>query len=267
MLFTIPHGTTVISTNDLRAHKDMTDVSIPPTVEKIEDYAFAYCNALRNITIPSGAEVNRDSFHCSHFDKEASSLVHDKDLTVTIVPGIRKEIPDKAFVNCSKFTAVNISEGIESIGYRAFANCSNLQKITIPSSVTSVDREAFMGCTDLSTVKFSDGVMTIEDKAFADCKSLKEIKIPDSTTRIGWNAFEGCSNLTSIWLSSNLKELGEHTFAGCLSLKDIYIKKGTLGERLRQSTQLRKNAPLKVNVHYTDQSPRKTLGQRLGFRR
>ena len=48
--------------------------------------------------------------------------------------------------------SVAISEGVTSIGARAFEGCSSLPTITIPAGVTSIGGDAFLGCTGLTDV-------------------------------------------------------------------------------------------------------------------
>lgn len=48
--------------------------------------------------------------------------------------------------------SVAISEGVTSIGARAFEGCSSLPTITIPAGVTSIGGDAFLGCTGMADV-------------------------------------------------------------------------------------------------------------------
>lgn len=46
----------------------------------------------------------------------------------------------------NEIKTVKISNGITSIGYRAFANCQSLTSVTISNSVTSIGKRAFSYC-------------------------------------------------------------------------------------------------------------------------
>ena len=52
----------------------------------------------------------------------------------------------------SDIKTVNISDGVTSIGDKAFSDCSNLEIVIMPKSVVSIGSSAFSSCSDLSTV-------------------------------------------------------------------------------------------------------------------
>lgn len=95
--------------------------------------------------------------------------------------------------------SVVISEGVTSIGVKAFYNCSSLMNVTIPGSVTSIENYAFEGCNGLTSITISEGVTRIGQSAFSHCSSLESIMLPASITSIEGNAFSGCDNLTIIF--------------------------------------------------------------------
>ena len=58
----------------------------------------------------------------------------------------------------SSLTSVTLSEGITSIGYRAFNSCTKIERLVIPASA-KVDRQAFRYWTSSQTivVPFAEG--------------------------------------------------------------------------------------------------------------
>lgn len=70
------------------------------------------------------------------------------------IPSSVKAIDDSAFERCRHLKKVNLSDGLLSIGKRAFAY-TDLGNVVIPSSVLVVSSEAFSHCECLTTVKFS----------------------------------------------------------------------------------------------------------------
>ena len=102
------------------------------------------------------------------------------------------------YENRLKIKAVEIAEGVTSIGDDAFDYCQNLTSVMIPNSVTSIGVSAFFRCDKLSSIIIPNSVVKISNSAFAYCTSLTEVSIPAGTTDISGAIFRGCEKLTSI---------------------------------------------------------------------
>lgn len=136
-----------------------------------------------------------------------------------------------AFYNCTKLVSVELSDSITRIGSDAFECCSSLTSINIPDNVTAIDSYAFLYCEDLEDVKLGEGVKSIGYMAFGDCGSLNAITIPESVTKIERFAFDGCINLTYAFCEGSKEALSigsDNTY-----LTDILMYgKGTCGKTL-----------------------------------
>ena len=71
------------------------------------------------------------------------------------------------YSNRSYIKAVEISNGVTTIGDYAFYNCSNLVSITIPNSVTSIEKNVFWNCSNLTSVIIGSGVKSIGGFVFS----------------------------------------------------------------------------------------------------
>ena len=92
--------------------------------------------------------------------------------------------------------AVDIPEGITSIGDRSFAGCWCLKDIKFPKSLTSIGEFSFGYCSSLEQVDLlHTNVLQLGDFAFSSCTSLREMKVPDSLVKFGYGVFHKCSNL------------------------------------------------------------------------
>ena len=132
-------------------------------------------------------------------------------------------IGEKAFVNCSGLTSIEIPNSVTSIGGYAFEGCTGLTSIEIPNSVTSIGGYAFEGCTGLTSIEIPNSVTSIGGYAFSGCTGLTSIEIPNSVTSIASQAFAYCTGLTSINLPDGLTSIGNSAFSGCSSLASIII--------------------------------------------
>ena len=123
-------------------------------------------------------------------------------------------------------TAVEIENGVTSIGNNAFQCCANLMNISIPDSVLRIGDYSFYECVSLTDIRIPDGVTYIGDMAFYSCPGLTAIEIPDAATYIGDEAFEYCTGLTSVTIPSKVTFIGWQAFGGCGGLKNITISEG-----------------------------------------
>lgn len=123
---------------------------------------------------------------------------------VQILNGVTS-IGDYAFDDCSNVTYVSIGNSVQKIGEGAFEDCMSLEKITIPSNVTSIGQWAFGSCTNLSSVHLSEGVSKIYSYAFFQCGKLTYINIPSTMTDIKLDAFDNAIR-TVRWNVPSYKE-------------------------------------------------------------
>ena len=109
-------GLTSIRGNAFRSHAEMTSISGLDDVTVINQYAFADCKALTEISLPN----------------------------VT-------NIVSRAFYGCTALASVYMPK-VARIQSQVFYNCTSLTSITFKSTPTLIDSTAFSGCTNLTTI-------------------------------------------------------------------------------------------------------------------
>ena len=125
--------------------------------------AFAYCDSLESITLPSSV----------------------------------KNISPYAFFACNALREINLPEGLERIGHKAFA-ITDIKSIVIPESVTAIEDFTFERCSSLESITLSNNIKSIGKSAFEQCEALENITLPQKLINIGEAAFKGCYNLKTI---------------------------------------------------------------------
>lgn len=142
----------------------LTEVTLPPTLDEIEDSAFFKCSSLTEITIPEGVtKIGTNAFYgCSQ-------------LTSITIPSTIKNM-DAAFPSNPKLSQVTFTNGIYRISSSAFKDCTGLTEIKVPTSVYEICSDAFNGCTGLTSVTLEKGINIINRNAFKDCTELNDVK-------------------------------------------------------------------------------------------
>lgn len=117
----IQSGVTGIGADVFTSHTDMTDISLPDTLETIGDNAFMSCSKLSGISIPD---------------------------SVT-------SIGTFAFSDCTAFTSVSWPATLTTMPRGVFSGCTALTSVTIPAGVTSISMMAFSRCDSLEDVNYT----------------------------------------------------------------------------------------------------------------
>ncbi|EJK77383.1 hypothetical protein THAOC_00790, partial [Thalassiosira oceanica] len=90
-----------------------------------------------------------------------------KALQKVTVPSTVTELGNEAFKGCDKLVEVQLNEGMQKIGKKAFQYCIDLRSVTIPSTVTLLDEWAFHGCSNLSEVILMGGERLLDKEFFS----------------------------------------------------------------------------------------------------
>lgn len=154
------------------------NVTLPDTIQVIDDMAFDGCTNLEDINLPDGIT----------------------------------KIGEYAFYDCKSLKSISLPNGLKLIGQRTFQGCISLKNINLPNSLKDIGQYAFSRCSSLANTIIPDGVVSIGNYSFANCTSLTRITIPDSVTSIGDGVFVSCNNLTSITIPNSVTSIGDGAF-------------------------------------------------------
>lgn len=220
----------------------LKSITIPSTVNTIEESAFNTCNKLSSIIISEGvSDIKPYAFYSCGLKEvtipgsvktiKSSTFAFSLNLTqVNIEEGVTR-IETSAFWNCISLDSVNIPFGVTYIGELSFSDCSSLRTIVIPSSVDTIGSYAFGDCNNLINLTISEGVKHIGDYAFQNSNIL-EVEIPSTVYTIGSGAFSHSDELTTLKINEGVKYIGDYAFYYCRSLKSIEIPSGaSIGDK------------------------------------
>ena len=111
--------------------KNLTDFTIPDSVQYIPSGAFFDNPFLENIVMPDSVEA----------------------------------VGEAAFSNCTALKSITLSSKLTELPGSIFCDCSSLKSIEIPQNVTTIGDYAFLECTSLKSVTIPDGVEAIGEYA------------------------------------------------------------------------------------------------------
>ena len=233
----IPEGVTNIGAYAFSGCTGLTSVAISDGVTSIGSSAFSGCSGLTSVCIDDMSKWCGISF--ANATANPLSYAHNlylkgELLTALEIPDGVASIGDCAFYGCNGLTSVTIPDSVTNIGGYAFAYCSGLTSVTIPDGVTSIGDYAFAWCRGLTSVTIPGSVTSIGRNAFAWCSGLTGVTIPDSVTSIGEEAFRGCSGLTSVTIGNGVTSIGSFAFQSCSGLTSVTIPQCVCSKRMSQ---------------------------------
>lgn len=146
------------------AYRDaILSLSLPDGLTKIGSYAFADCRALRAVTIPGSVEIIEDAafLRCTGLTmvsfNEGLQIIgvcaFEQCTTLADVrlPNSLLHLKDHAFYMCESLSYATVPSAVQTIGSGVFAYCSGLVRADINAAVT-MPSWSFYGCSNLQIV-------------------------------------------------------------------------------------------------------------------
>ncbi|KAL3936971.1 MAG: hypothetical protein SGBAC_007827 [Bacillariaceae sp.] len=173
------------------------------------------------IDSPPAAPLHQSNNEVTVFEYSTEGMVVPSN--VTHVKVTAQNIPSRAFHGHQKVTAVEIAQGVETIGPTAFSQCFALKHIKVSPTVRSLGAGLF-GCANyLLEVQLPDTLHQLPPGCFAFCVSLRSFRVPSQTVAIGHRAFWGCRRMISIEIAPGVVRIGGRAFFECSELWNIAL--------------------------------------------
>ena len=222
----IPNKVITLATRVFQNDGNVTNITLPPYLQEIQERAFENCVLLETIIFPQSLQT----------------------------------IHEYAFNGCEKLQAINVPDNIPLLKPYAFGG-KNIKQLTLSSTFSpklwdrayadnhsiesatiscySVSNGAFTG-SDLKTVTITDNVRILRDRAFENCKLLTTFNMGEKQSEdnifqvnlleIGDYCFHN-SDVQTIVIPKSIKRIGEYCFAqdkdsGVHGLRKVTLEEG-----------------------------------------
>ena len=194
--YVIPDGVTDIGSGAFYDCDNLTQITVPKSLEFIWDHAFANCDALEWVFYAGSAEqwnaididfINEplynariligalDFYHgvCG----KNMSYVYDPEIQTLTISGTGR-----------MWDYYDYDEEDAAIASPWYPQRASIKNVVLGDGVTSIGACAFTGCTGLRAVYLPRSVKSIGEKAFYDCEKLCDVYYSGSET--DWSAME-----------------------------------------------------------------------------
>ena len=217
---------TAISEKAFFNDKQLTSLSLPSSVERVDSLAFEGASNLKTITFSDSGKGLKKIDNLAFKDCSSLESIDLSNAEIT-------EIPVRAFENCTSLKSIKLPSTVTKIADNAFAGCSNLEEIKglEQCKISELSATAFDGCVRLKDINLSNAtIAAIPDQIFSGMRGLISATVPKTVTSIGTEAFYACKNLEMInGLSDcNITKIGEKAFYNCWSLKGADLSGSSL---------------------------------------
>ena len=202
----------------------LTQITLPESLKKIGGFAFQSCNNIKEITIPASVrEIGQDAFTLSGIEK----LVI-KDLaawcSVKKPGGFISSNKTKVFLNEDEIKNLVIPDGVTIVEPNTFNGFKSIETVTVPAGVDSIGKNAFLGCTDITKVTAHD-VASWCGIHFGSTMILQNgtIMMLSNPVCVSQNLYIGNERLTELIIPEGVEEIGYSAFYRCLGITKVSL--------------------------------------------
>lgn len=194
--YEVPNTVKTIDANAFISCKNLQEITIADSVEKIGDSAF-YASSLQKIHLGGGiTNINNKPFYLAS-NLTSINVITENDKYESengILFNKGKTILIKCPPAIMEGEAYEIPNTVVEIGPQSFYR-SQIKNVIIPSSVKKIDSESFYQCENLEEVNLPEGLERIEWRALYGCHKIKTIVVPSGVTFIGGEAFNNMGRI------------------------------------------------------------------------
>lgn len=135
---------------------------IPEEVKRIGPMACCELSNLMKLTIPETVEVIEDN-----------AFLRCRNLKYVIFEGADTRLGTSVFCGCMCLVDVRLPQNLEKLPFGTFAGCKMLESIILPNTLHEIGYLAFRNCMSLTEIAIPNDMGFIHYRSFMDCENVK----------------------------------------------------------------------------------------------
>lgn len=204
----------VLRADSLRGDTTLRVLVVDADIVEIEPFALEGCRALERVEFAAKGSLQK----IGEYAFRDCGALRDMNIPESVI-----EIGDGAFSECANLRRISFPESLTVIPKSACAWDASLEEVVTGNKLQNLAAHAFAYCSSLKHIRFPSSLRRLGNNAFSECTSLTEAILPDSITEVGSYAFSGCRQLRVAELPANNSLLGELIFSGCTELQKLIM--------------------------------------------
>lgn len=234
---TVADDVTEIPAEMFRGCTALVQVTLPKTLTRIGEYAFADCTSLSGLYL-----YNKNVSYIGEGTLSGCTALKNVEIANPLceIADSPDTIPGGTIKCYENSTAHAYAEkyGLETdTSYGILYACGenlwctgkdgilsalwmtgSFSEVIIPAGITALESGLFKDCETLKRVTLPAGFIEIGQSTFQGCEALETVNIPASMAEIPMSAFRNCYALTEIELPETVETVAEDAFSGCPNL-------------------------------------------------
>ena len=201
------------------------ELTIPASVETIEQYGIYSIDSLRTITFAAGSQLQTLGNYAFQYNSMLESINLEACTQLST-------IGNSALSSCSSLRELTIPASVETFGSGILSSTNNIEMLTFLAP--TVPDEFFRDRSKLSTLNIGSGVKTIGKNSFRGNYTLTQLNIDPAVSEltIGNTAFYNCDAMQTLFLPAGVVEIKEYAFESIDSLRTVTIAEGSQLEKI-----------------------------------